>query len=128
MIEYTNEAIERIRRCLDNVQVTGIEQAKNLVLITALLNTGRESNGIRDCRLDEAERTGFKLRKQKKAGRAVRNSRVHRNGSSEQSAPGKPSGEDAGATECTAEYTENRDVSENKDGVHPLKDCHRLPE
>ena len=63
-----------------------------------------------------------------KAGRAVRNSGVHRNGSSEQSAPGKPSGEDAGATECTAEYTENRDVSENKDGVHPLKDCHRLPE
>lgn len=87
MIEFDKEAVIRIRRCLNNIQVTGIEQAKNIVLIEALLNTGKEKqDGIRDSRLDETERAGLELRKQKKTGRATRNFRIHRNRGTEHAA------------------------------------------
>ncbi len=87
MIEFDEAAVIRIKRCLELIQVTGTEQAKNLVMIAALLETGKEKkDGVRDCRLDETERAGLELRKQKKTGRATRNFRIHRNRGTEHAA------------------------------------------
>lgn len=107
MIEFDKEAVIRIRRCLNNIQVTGIEQAKNIVLIEALLNTGKEKqDGIRDSRLDETERAGLKPRKQKKAGRTVRYSGVHRDSSPEhpavRAASDRGKAEQPAAEQCDA--------------------------
>ncbi|HJB17509.1 MAG TPA: hypothetical protein IAA05_15975 [Candidatus Blautia excrementipullorum] len=87
MIEFDEAAVIRIKKCLEQVQVTGTEQAKNLVMIAALLETGKEKkDGVRNCRLDETERAGLELRKQKKTGRATRNFRIHRNRGAEHAA------------------------------------------